>query len=181
MKLSALRSRISETGFTLIELLVVIAVMGVLATIVLVAVDPGEQFARANDGNRKQTVNSLGNSVIQYYTVKQVMPTPASWLTDIVTAGELRQSPPASGTTCTGNAVNGYCYGTNASNDEFATVYTSLASKAEDNNSAGTACTTTTDVAFFVFDTYTGKTCKICGAAALAPTPGTTLGNSACP
>ncbi|HLD01481.1 MAG TPA: prepilin-type N-terminal cleavage/methylation domain-containing protein, partial [Patescibacteria group bacterium] len=40
-------------GFTLIELLIVIAVLGVLATIVLVAIDPLEQLSRGTDAGQK--------------------------------------------------------------------------------------------------------------------------------
>ncbi|HVZ11492.1 MAG TPA: prepilin-type N-terminal cleavage/methylation domain-containing protein, partial [Patescibacteria group bacterium] len=46
-------------GFTLIELLVVIAVIGVLAAIVLLAVNPTEQLARGRDANRISSIEGL--------------------------------------------------------------------------------------------------------------------------
>ena len=66
-KISNLRSLIStkkgftttslhSRGFTLIELLIVIAVLGVLAAVVLVAIDPGQQLARGRDSGRKPSI-----------------------------------------------------------------------------------------------------------------------------
>src|SRR3989344_9215549 len=71
-KLSTLNSHFSflQKGFTLIELLVVIAVLGVLATIVLLAVNPGEQLARARDTSRVAAVTQIGRSLLSYYTAQ---------------------------------------------------------------------------------------------------------------
>ena len=153
-----------KKGFTLIELLVVIAVMGVLATVVLVTVDPAEQFNRAEDSSRVQTVNTLGKAFEQYYVAKQIMPTPAAWMTNLVTAGELKQTPTTSGTVCTGNIMSGYCYGASGTN---AVLYAALESKAEDST-----CPTASDVRYFIYDSSTGKTCKVCGATTATFAPG---------
>ena len=61
-------------GFTLIELLVVITVLGVLATIVLLAVNPGEQLARAKDASRIEAVTQLSRALQAYYTANGVYP-----------------------------------------------------------------------------------------------------------
>ena len=57
-----------KKGFTLIELLVVIGVIAILAAIVLVAVNPGRQFASARDTQRKSDLYSITNAIYQYAT-----------------------------------------------------------------------------------------------------------------
>src|SRR3712207_5801362 len=54
-----------QKGFTLIEILVVIGIIAVLATVVLVAVNPGRQFAQARNTQRISNVNALLNAVGQ--------------------------------------------------------------------------------------------------------------------
>lgn len=53
-------------GFTLIELLVVIGIVAILATIVLVAVNPARQFATARDTARRNDLYQILNAVHQY-------------------------------------------------------------------------------------------------------------------
>lgn len=53
-------------GFTLIELLVVIGIIGILAAIVLVAVNPGRQFAQARDTQRRSDLYSITNAIYQF-------------------------------------------------------------------------------------------------------------------
>jgi prepilin-type N-terminal cleavage/methylation domain-containing protein len=53
-------------GFTLIELLVVIGIIGILAAVVLVAVNPARQFASARDTQRRSDLYSITNAVYQY-------------------------------------------------------------------------------------------------------------------
>lgn len=60
-KLSALRK-----GFTLIELLVVIGVIGILVTVVLVAVNPARQFQSARDTQRRADLYGITNAIYQY-------------------------------------------------------------------------------------------------------------------
>ncbi len=55
-----------KRGFTLIELLVVIGIIGILAAVVLVAVNPGRQFASARDTQRRSDLYSITNAVYQY-------------------------------------------------------------------------------------------------------------------
>ncbi len=52
-------------GFTLIEVLVVIGIIAVLATVVLVAVNPSRQFKLARDSQRTSNMNALLNAIHQ--------------------------------------------------------------------------------------------------------------------
>lgn len=55
-----------RNGFTLIELLVVIGIVAILATIVLVAINPARQFATARDTARRNDVYQILNAIHQY-------------------------------------------------------------------------------------------------------------------
>lgn len=58
-------SSINQKGFTLIEVLVVIGIIAILATVVLVAVNPSRQFKLARDSQRTSNVNTLLNAIHQ--------------------------------------------------------------------------------------------------------------------
>lgn len=53
-------------GFTLIELLVVIGIIIILTSIVLVAVNPGRQFAQARNAQRKSDLLEITNGIYQF-------------------------------------------------------------------------------------------------------------------
>lgn len=59
---------LTQRGFTLIELLVVIGIIGILAAVVLVAVNPGRQFASARDTQRRADLYGITNAIYQYAT-----------------------------------------------------------------------------------------------------------------
>lgn len=50
-------------GFTLIEILVVIGMIAILASVVLVAINPLRQFAQARNAQRASDVNAILNAV----------------------------------------------------------------------------------------------------------------------
>ena len=149
-----------QKGFTLIELLVVIAVLGVLAAVVMVAINPGEQLARGRDSGRKSAVGQMINAMQSYYTASgSVYPTAStSWITTLTNASELKAIPAktqsGSGyTSCTGNNQNDYCYFTDGSE---VVVYTRLESQAEKNKCNGTGN------AYFLWPSSTGTAGVYC-------------------
>lgn len=146
----------SGAGFTLIELLVVIVVLGVLATIVLLAVNPGEQLKRGRDTNRISAVTQVGRALQAYFT-SSGLPYPAvgnDWMQALVNSKDLKVkvgNPGYSSTTgmtnCTaaniqttgvtnGTAGWGYCYNINGTGSD-AVSYVNLESSQQNNKCPG--------------------------------------------
>lgn len=64
------RNRLTRRpGFTLIEMILVTAVMAVLASIILIAVNPSRNLARARNANRQRDVGEIVRA-IQLYIIK---------------------------------------------------------------------------------------------------------------
>jgi type IV pilus assembly protein PilA len=83
-----------RSGFTLIELLLVIGIITILASIVIVAINPTKQLADARDAQRRSDVNTILKAVYQYAIDNNGnLPTPIT-----TTVGEICQT----GGTCTG-------------------------------------------------------------------------------
>lgn len=54
-----------KSGFTLIEILVVIGIIAILASIVIIAINPSKQFAQARNTQRQAGVNAILNAIGQ--------------------------------------------------------------------------------------------------------------------
>ena len=157
-----------KRGFTLIELLIVMAILGVLAVVVLVAINPAEQMARARDTGRISGTQQLGRAVQAYFTSNGVLPgsgtAPATTVVgnDLTDSQELSAIPqgittPAEPGVCTGGqAISAtWCYKFAA--QDF-TVYAALYS-AQRLNGCGAGATE----AYSIFSSTASRGGIFCG------------------
>lgn len=66
----------SEVGFTLMELLIIISLIALVATAVLILLNPWRQIAKAQDGRRKNDLAALQKAFEDYYNDKSCYPKP---------------------------------------------------------------------------------------------------------
>jgi len=163
-----------KLGFTLIELLVVIAVLGTLAVVVLLALNPLQQLARTRDSGRISATTQLGHAMEAYATSHNgtYVPEGATWIQTLVDAGEIQVVPAAitysvaGSAACTGNAQNGICYdATTAAGGAPIVIFATLES--DSNNSFCTG----SEIAYSVYSTADGRGGIVCRTS--APVPGT--------
>lgn len=164
------------SGFTLIELIVVIAVLGILSTVVIVAVNPTEQLSRGRDSSRKAAISQLGRSIFNYVTVKGAYPVQGTtWMTQLTASQDIKALPKnpttvsASYTGCTtyatyGHTGYGYCYRNNGTDVLVFAIQESLADKGK--------CLST-DTTWYVWSSFNGRAGIVCTATTADPVPGT--------
>lgn len=179
--MTALR-KIKNQGFTLIELLIVIAILGVLAVVVLVAINPVQQLARTRDSGRKSTIAQVGHALQAYYTARggTYVTENATFMTSLQSAGELSTIPSSvaysaiSDPGCGAGAAeqNDLCYSYDATAGN-AIVFAILESNVEDSK-----CATATDRPAFVYSTADGRAGLVCVGAAAYPADGAQTWNA---
>lgn len=162
-------------GFTLIELLIVIAILGVLAIIVFVAINPAQRQAQARDTGRISSVTQIGRALQAYYTTSASYPDVSSWAQDILDKGELSTFPSgisygiAGITACSTYvqpAVSGtFCYDEDQTNGNGAIVFAVAEATANRDD-----CTAP-EQAYFVFSTEDSRGGTICSNGDPSPWP----------
>jgi len=175
-RLAIFNKKISK-GFTLIELLIVIAVIGILAAVVLVAIDPIEQLARGRDAGRKSAVVELGRALQANFTVNGAYLPLAGWTADpatngLVLSGDIKSIPsqtvPIPATTCTGGViVNNFCYKSAAlPAAPNIVMYTHVESKSERNKGS---CAGSGPNTWYVYASLDGRAGIVCLPASVEP------------
>ncbi len=165
-----------EGAFTLIELLIVIAILGTLAVVVLLALNPVQQLARTRDAGRISGVAQLGHAIEANATSNNglYLVGAAGWLTTLQTSGEIGAIPPviaysapasgqhpaATAPGCVGNEQNQFCYLTDATRAR-AIVFTRLESGAQNGR-----CPVATQAAWAVYSTANSSGGVLCTANA---------------
>lgn len=104
-------SRRARNGFTLIELLIVIAIIGILAAVVIIAVNPGRQLAQANNSQRSNDANAILNAIGQFMadnagTVPTGLDADATSYQILGTGASCVVCPGTSGTSCVNLAAS---------------------------------------------------------------------------
>lgn len=178
-------------GFTLVELLIVIGILAVLTAVVIIALNPVQNLAKARDTGRLSSVAQLGHALEAYatsnngnYVAEAGCGNPAGWGNCIVTSGDINQVPSqvvATITTINGSAYtvcgdyaaatqNGWCYDASAAaGTQPAVVYTRLEAAANHAKCDNP----TTEFAWAVYSTADGKAGVVCTATSTTePVPG---------
>jgi prepilin-type N-terminal cleavage/methylation domain-containing protein len=168
-------------GFTLIELLIVIAILGTLAVVVLIALNPVQQLARTRDAGRRSTVSQLGHAMEAYGTNRNgVYFTPGNtWISvGLVASGEIASIPQnptysAGGGACVTNVQGGFCYNAFPLAGPYTRfiVFARLESLSENSK-----CAAATPVAWAVYSSPNSGGGVLCTAAAGVPGDPTATG-----
>lgn len=134
-----------KKGFTLLEILLVVAAIGILASIVLVAINPNRQLAQARNAQRRSDVTTILNAVYQKVIDEAATPPATPILTTITTSRNIIRTDGA--TACSTPAADGTGTDTPAVTTainlatDLTTNGTYLPSIPRDPQAVGAACT----------------------------------------
>lgn len=64
-----------KAGFTLIELLIVVAIIAIIATAIIIVINPGSQFQQARNAARWSHMNAIVNGIYSYVLTNGSFPT----------------------------------------------------------------------------------------------------------
>lgn len=94
---------IQKKGFTLLEILLVIAVIGILAAIVLIAINPNRQLAQARDAIRQSDITIIQKALDQYLIDNRTYPPSVSTIPGYICNTGTETSP---GSTVCGSNID---------------------------------------------------------------------------
>ncbi len=150
-------------GFTLIELLVVIAILGILAAVVLIAINPAERIAEANDTQVRSDISTVASAVEACFTSKATGNYEGCNDVAELKAGGFLKSTPST-------TIN-WSIGTDstvtpavASAEIKAYAELKATSARDDPDTDGDANTCTTSPVYYVYDTQDGDSYVQCAA-----------------
>lgn len=177
-------------GFTLVELLITISVIGILSAVILVAINPGEQTAKARDAGKKSAINQLAKGMQNYNTFNSYLSlTPGNtWMSQLVSSGDLKAVPTLIGANqykCSWDSVNnnddngwkaydhnGYCfwrtrfnYGNSNADPSLpyeASIWTRLETKTEESKCSGNS-NPNLKYPYYSWHSVRGNVCMVCG------------------
>ncbi len=116
----------SSKGFTLLEILLVIAAIGILAAIVLVAINPNRQLAQARNAQRSSDVTAILNATYQKIIDEGLTGSTATLNAITTSVAEINKNNTTGTADCTGTPVNMSSVASDAGADVVPTYLASI-------------------------------------------------------
>lgn len=98
------RTQQANNGFTLIEILLVIGIIGILASIIIIAINPTKQLQDARSTDRRISIREIENAISQYIIDGNTLSNVPAYKS---IAKPICQHT-FTGALCTGAPINGY-------------------------------------------------------------------------